>query len=286
MKNRSVLDSPRLLELKKKKRKIFTRKIFFLVFLLILILIGLSFLSKWEKLNINSIQSSGNKVIETDMIEEIVKEKISGNYLYFFPKTNFIIYPQREIETELKDKFKRIKDISVNDKNIKTLNISLTERTALYTYCGNILPELNDNKCYFVDDSGYIFDEAPYFSGGVYLKLYGTVNLDEGDPFGSYFFPVNFGKLILFKETLEKAGIKPAAFYIQDSGDIKMFLYSSISQMGPEIIFKTDSDFEQLAENLQTVLTTEPLQSDLKNKYSSLLYIDLRFGNKVYYKFK
>ena len=131
MKNRSVLDSPRLLELKKKKRKIFTRKIFFLVFLLILILIGLSFLSKWEKLNINSIQISGNKVIETDMIEEIVKEKISGNYLYFFPKTNFIIYPQREIETELKDKFKRIKDISVNDKNIKTLNISLTERTAL-----------------------------------------------------------------------------------------------------------------------------------------------------------
>ena len=65
-----------------------------------------------------------------------------------------------------------------------------------------------------------------------------------------------------------------------------MFLSSSTSQMGPEIIFKADSDFNQIIENLQSVLTTEPLQTEFKTKYSSLLYIDLRFGNKVYYKFK
>jgi hypothetical protein len=56
--------------------------------------------------------------------------------------------------------------------------------------------------------------------------------------------------------------------------------------MGPEIIFKIDSDFQKIAENLQAAITTEPLQTDFKNKYSSLLYIDLRFGNKVYYKFR
>jgi len=299
MKNRSVLNSPRFLSLKKKKRQILRKKIFFLIFLFFLIFIGSSFLAKWEKLNINNIQITGNKVIETKMIEEAVKEKIAGNYLWVFPKTNFIIYPQHAIEIDLKNKFKRIRDVFINDKNIKNLEVFVVERTALYTYCGIAPPQLDNSenklpdeeKCYFLDEDGYIFDEAPYFSGEVYLKFYGLINktmAKNGDkPSGFYFYQANFRKLISLKETLEKIGIKPVIFYIQDNGDVKMFLSPLLkSQMGPEIIFKLNSDLEQIAENLQSVLTTEPLQSKFKSKYSSLLYIDLRFGNKIYYKFK
>jgi nucleoside-diphosphate-sugar epimerase len=39
-------------------------------------------------------------------------------------------------------------------------------------------------------------------------------------------------------------------------------------------------------ENLDAAIDTEPLKSKLKNKFSSLEYIDLRYGNKVYDKFK
>ncbi|MEK7060027.1 MAG: hypothetical protein AAB970_00185 [Patescibacteria group bacterium] len=277
---KSVLNSPRFLELKKKKRKIFIKKILFLICFFILILVGLSFLSKWEYININNIQITGNKVIETKMIESVVKEKIAGNHLWFFPKTNFLLYPRGEIKKELADKFKRLKDISLNIQNFKTLNISLTERTALYTYCGLAPAELDasNQKCYFVDNSGYIFDEAPYFSGEVYLKFYGKTD--------SYFFQPNFNKLISFKETLQKIGVKPVVFFVEDNGDMKVFLSSTTSQLGPFINLKADTDFNQVIENLQSVLTTEPLKTEFKTKYSSLLYIDLRFGNKVYYKLK
>ena len=82
-------------------------------------------------------------------------------------------------------------------------------------------------------------------------------------------------------------GLKPVALYKQDNGDIRVFLSKGKTlSMGPEIIFKSDTDLETVAENLQAALNTEPLQSDFKNKYSSLLYIDLRFGNKVYFKFQ
>ncbi|PIR69132.1 hypothetical protein COX93_00270 [Candidatus Nomurabacteria bacterium CG_4_10_14_0_2_um_filter_30_12] len=284
---KSVLNSPRLLRFKKKRRTILMRKIFFLFF--ILVLVGLSFLFRWKNLNISNIKITGNKVIETKAIEDIVKENITGYYFYFFPKTNFIIYPQSKINAELMSKFKRIKDISINNKNIKTLDISLTERTALYTYCGSsidLIPESQNQKCYFIDEDGYIFDEAPYFSEGIYLKFYGIIDNNEENPSGSYFFPSYFKKLITLKETLNKIGIKPVAFFIEDNKDVNVFLSSSSTQIGPKIIFKLDSDFEKIIENLQSVLTTEPFQTDFKNKYSSLLYIDLRFGNKVYYKFK
>jgi len=284
---KSVLNSPRLLGLKKKKYKIFRMKIFIFVILFFLILVALSFLSKWEKLNINNIQITGNKILETKEIETIAEENITGNYFGIFPKTNFLIYPQNQIETELKNKFKRIKNISVNNKNIKTLDISLTERIGLYIYCGStpLIPDIpSEEKCYFMDEDGYIFGEAPYFSGEIYLKFYGKT--ENNEPSGSYFSQSNFKNLIFFKETLDKIGIKGVIFYVQDDGDVKLYLSSFTSKMGPEIIFKADSNFEKIIENLQSVLSTEPLQSDFKNKYSSLLSIDLRFGNKVYYKFK
>ncbi len=293
--HKSVLNSPRLLELRRKRRKILAKKIFFLTFFFVLVLAGFSFLSKWERLNIDNIQVSGNKVIETKMIEDIAREKISGYYLWFFPKTNFLLYPRGEIQKELTNQFKILKDINLTVRNFKTLNISVNERTALYTYCGAVTGTETDSsqKCYFMDEDGYIFDEAPYFSGEVYSKFYGTIaSVDlptgqAGNPLGSYFFQPDFAKLTSFKKTIQEIGLKPAVFFVQDNGDIIMYLSSSFgSQMGPEIKFKKDSDFGKVVENLQSVLTTEPMQTDFKNKYSSLLYIDLRFGNKVYYKFR
>lgn len=289
MRKKIVLNSPRIIELKKRKHQTLRRKIFFLSFLVVLIFVGLAFLSRWSNLNISNIKISGNKIIETKVLEQIVREKISGNYLWVFPKTNFVLYPKKEIEKEFNTRFKRIHDISLNVKNFKTLNISLVERTALYTWCGVVPEELEngDRKCYFLDKDGYIFDEAPYISGDVYFRFYGTNDLNTINPLGGIFFKQNFSKLVSLKETTEKMGIKPVAIYSMENGDLKILLTSkSKTRENPEILLKANSDFVKVMENLQSVITTEPLQSEFKNKYSSLLYIDLRFGNKVYYKFK
>ena len=140
-----------------------------------------------------------------------------------------------------------------------------------------------NNQCYFLDEDGYIIDEAPYFSGEVYFKFYGS---SEG--LGSYFSKENFKQLILFKDILISFGLKPVAFYLTNNGDAEVFLSKGTSHAlttGPKIIFKQNADFQNIAENLEAALNTEPLKSKFKNKYSSLLYIDLRFGNKVYDKF-
>lgn len=291
-KKRSILNSPRIEELKRKRHRILRNKILFFVFLFLVILTGLVFLSRWEKININNVQISGNKIIETEAIEQIIHSNLSGYYFWFFPKTNFLLYPKKEIKSELAEKFKRLKDISFDEKDIKTLKISVSEYEGKYLWCGTTLTtwtsdvQVNE-KCYFMDENGYIFDEAPYFSGEVFFKFYGEIASVSENPIGSFFLPGNFEKITLFKKTLEEMGLRPSAFLKDDTGDINIFLSSNtIISMGPKIIFKIDSDFKKLAENLQAVFTTEPFQSDFKNKYASLLYIDLRFGNKVYYKFQ
>ena len=287
---RNILNSPRLLELKKHRHKILLGKASLYVFLFVVVMIGITYLSRLPSFNISSIEIKNNQSVDADMVKEIVQKEITGNYFWMFPRTNIFLYPKKHIKKELQDKFKRIKhtDFSIKDK--KSLEVNIIERTALYTWCGNLPPNLESSdevsKCYFLDDSGYIFDKAPYFSGDVYFKFYG---LFVGDTtLGSSFSPSIFPDLILFKKKLEDIKLKPVALHVREDKDIKIFLSSKTktSGMGPEIIVKVDSDFQKSAENLGTALDTEPFKSDFRNKYSSLEYIDLRFENKVVYKFK
>lgn len=228
------------------------------------------YLSGLNSLNINDIEISGNKVVDTEAIKTIVKQQLAGKYLGLFPKTNLLLYPKKNIENELEDQFKRLENINLSIKNNKILEVSVNERTPEYLWCG-AEPNLEVEKCYFMDENGHVFDEAPYFSGEVYFKFYGSIQ--------------NFKQLISFKDILISLGLKPVALYIANDGDIQIFLSGGSFATAPKIILRVDTDFENVAENLQTALTTEPLQSEFKNKYASLQYIDLRFGNKVYYKF-
>ncbi len=279
MKKRDVLNSPRLLELKKRRRRVVLNKILLSFFALALIFAGLVYISRISSLNIKSIEIVGNKVLDTESVKAAAEKELAGNYFWFFPKTNILFYPKNILKNKLHNEFKRLKDINLSVKNTKILEISVTERVASYVWCGDIPPQPGSGdktRCNFLDNFGYMFDEAAYFSGDVYFKFYGA-DLAKS----------NFEKLISFKKTLETMELKPTAIYLQNNGNIKIFLSTKNSGgIEPYIIFQTNSDFESVAENLQVALSTEPLKSSFKNKYSSMEYIDLRFGNKVYYKFR
>jgi len=283
MQKRNVLNSPRLLELKKNRRKVFFRKTLFLAVIILIIFFGLAYLSHLDSLNITEVEIGGNRVIDTEALKTTVNQQIARKYLWLFPKTNILIYPQNAIKNELRDKFKRVKDVSLSIKDGKILAISLIEREAKYTWCG-ITINLEEEKCYFLDADGYIFDEAPYFSEEVYFKFYG---LENYNPLGTFFSEQNFKQLISFKDTLAGMELRPIAMYVKNDGNAEVILSKgSSASVPPKIIFKMDSDFQNIAENLDAALHTEPLLSKFKNKYSSLQYIDLRFENRVYDKFQ
>lgn len=288
MQKRNVLNSPRLLELKKKKQKVFLNKIFLSILALFLVFAGFAYTSRISILNISLAEVRGNKAIDAEAVKTIIEKEITGNYLWFFPKTNILLYPKNKIKKELYNEFKRIKDINLSVKN-KILEAALTEREAKYLWCGDTFPEngKDSQKCYFMDEGGYIFDEAPYFSGDVYFKFYGLIDQAGILPPGSFFYKENFMRLISFTDALVSMGLKPTALYIAEYGNAQIFLSGRDSlATDPKIIFKIDSDLLAAAKNLETALGAEPLQSNFKNKYSSLEYIDLRFGNKVYYRFR
>lgn len=288
MYKRNVLNSPRLSELKKKRRQAVQYK-FLIVFFTVLIVGGsLSYFSRMDGLNISNLVITGNEVVDSNLIESAVKEKIGGKYLWLFPKSNVLFYPKSAIADELYSKFGRLSNVDLDVKERKTLTVSVEEREGKYMWCGEKPPVANstEEKCYFLDKSGYIFDDAPYFSGEVYFKFYGSPGISLAEPKGSTFYEKNFTHLAMFKDVVASLGANPTNIFILDDEDGEMLLRKGDKNTtAPKIKFRADADLQNVAENLKAAFDTEPLKSDFKNKYSKLSYIDLRFGNKVYFKF-
>ncbi len=280
MRKRSVLNSPRLAEFKKKKRRIFVRKVLVVVFLFLTVFLGLGYAAQWQKFNIQNIEVLGNKVVETKEIEALAREELSGEYFWLYPKTNFLIYPKKKMSEKLTGNLKILKDISVRLSGNQLLQISVSEREAKYTWCGATIPaNFAEAECYFMDQNGYIFTRAPYFSGDVYFKFFGPIG--ERSPEGVSFAPAYFQNLISFRDAVAELELGLSFMSVAEV-EAELYLSSARADKGPKIIFKLDSNLEKTLENLKLVIASE----DIKNKLSSLQYIDLRFGNKVYYKFK
>ncbi len=294
--------SPRILELKKKKKKAIRNKVLFFIGLILILSTLFVLFTRWKEININSLDISGNKILDDENIRKVVEKNLEGYYLWFIPKSNTFLYPKRAIQKELKEKFKRIEDLNIDVVNNQILKVYVKERKAVYTWCGESIESFGVSehldistsesvldKCYFLNEDGYIFDKAPYFSGEVYFRFFGKLidQKDTTNPVGSYFEPEIFNKILFLKDNIASLNLDSQAFVSKENGDLEFYLSSKNSlKDSPKIIFKREADYVKLAENLHSAITSEPLSTSIKEKYNTLNYIDLRFGNKIYYKFK
>lgn len=269
---RRKFESPKMIERRRKRRKV---KLYSTLVLAVVLLGVLAYLSRLNGITISNIVIKGNSSTSSDSIEKIVKNQLAGNYLFILPKENSIIYPRSDIREEILVQIKRISEVSLEVESLTTLNVEVFERSPDAAWCKTASGK---EKCFFMDSSGFIYSEAPEFSGSVFLKYYGNLS---GDPVGKRFLPEEeFGKLADFLGLVKKINLDIASVSIDQFGDIE----ASIKGDG-KLIFNKDQDFSKLVDDLNSILSDESFQTELESG-SNLDYIDLRFGNKVYFQFK
>ncbi|MFA6999526.1 MAG: FtsQ-type POTRA domain-containing protein [Candidatus Paceibacterota bacterium] len=285
------IPTPPRIALIKRNRKVMRLRLMILFSLLFIsIIFALSYFSSYPKILINKITISGNSIIDTKDLENNVNEKLSGKYLYLFARANFLIYPHKKIYNGLIAKFPRIEKLKVTREGINTIHIEVVERAGSYLYCGLSIPENKKDigeNCYFVNNNGLIFDKAPYFSGDVYFKYYTSIKGDTDNPLGSQMFPIErFHELVRFIDGVTSLGFKPAYLVIDSKGIYSLYIKSMGSNPNPKIIFKEDNNLVNIIDNFSTAMSKKEFANEIKGKYDTLSYIDLRFKNKVLYKFQ
>ncbi len=286
---RDILTSPRAVELKRRQRAARLRILLLFTLLFVCIIIGLSVLSGYRKIRIDTVVVTGTRIINADDVKEKVEADLAGNYLHLFSRSNSLIYPRRHIYADILKTFTRTETLNISLENVRTLHIDISERAGSYLWCGATLPEVKSDvgeNCYFVNNDGYIFDKAPYFSGNVYFKFY--IPLDTaGTPLGKQMLtPDEFHSLMRFSDIISSAGLKPIYSIFNSDGTRELYLEHAEPDSAPKIVWKADSDLEKIGGDLVIAMSKPEFKEEILSKYAKLLYIDLRFNNKVLYKFQ
>ncbi len=265
-----------------KTRRKFSWKKLFIIVIILGILFGFGYMLQHPKFQVTNINVIGINVIDEQAISESIQSGLVGKWLWFFPRTSVLLINDKALEKKLKGEFSRIETVSVRRTSLDSLEVNIKEFEAVYLWCETLeVSGQSDDNCYFMDKQGIVYSQAPVFSGTAYPKVFTGVLLEEL-PFQG----IKINDLVQIAELQEKLSIiniTPVAFRSISDRELQIdFLHNkTTAKLLIDPTIATDTSLEYLFSGIRT----EPLASLFRNDSKKLLYIDVRFSNKVVYKF-
>lgn len=255
--------------------------------LLFVVLGGISQNKRWE---IATIDILGTQAVDKNEIALFMREKLQGNYFFVYARDNSVIFPRREIEVGLLERFPRLKNVSISRRTFSHIVLEATERKPYMLWCGEEIEQEAQTQagCWFVDDTGFVFTRAPIFSEGVYREIYSPLlKIREEVPLQATIPSDRFLFTREFNERIERELGSTSHIFIKPEGEYGIVMRESALYpvlADAEVRFKDGQSAEHLIKNLLAAIPVQfPVDSIPQKK---LFYIDLRFGNKVFFGFE
>lgn len=243
---------------KPKKRLIF-KKSFWIFVLFVFALSGFCYFFFFSGyLEIKDIEISGNQKIPLESIKNIAEGEVKSKIIGIIPK-NVFLADIKKIDNDILKSFPEAFKAEVKRKLFNSLSIIITERTPVASLCDN-------QNCFKIDIEGVAFENG---KEAIVLKTEKTVSI---------------GDRAIAKKDLSNI----LDIYNSIKSDVLEILISDKGKIiarqkeGWEIYFKLDDSVNEQAENLKLVLEQKIPPENRKN----LEYIDLRFGNRIFFKYR
>lgn len=270
-------------------RTLFTRLGFLVAISLLVYLFG--FATFWQ---INAVRIDGLEFMPSEEIETIAHTELARRRFLIFPASHRFLFPRERLERKLEENFAFASlDIRIDGKS---LVINLKERISQVIW-------LSDGEMmFFVDVDGTIIrsipldDRAllawypssqPYNNGQVlegpyprlaYLSSLPLIRCEDDEdlePGATVLSPGSLTELIALTTVLREQGLAVRQFVVERTDSI--WVKAEIVE-GFDVLFDLSADPQSQLGYLTTVLEQIIDQRDL------LDYVDVRFGDHVYYK--
>ncbi|MFA6552399.1 MAG: hypothetical protein WCT19_02750 [Candidatus Paceibacterota bacterium] len=282
VKRSNIKSKGKISKLKKKKIKIVAGRAIIVVTCLCAFLFALSYTSQISSINIQGVRVDGNDIVDASSIGLLASSTLSGKYFSLFPKTNTFFYPKSNLAGEILTKFKRVASVAIVRDGFDKLVLNVVERQPFGLWCEqNISEEVSLTPgCYYMDKDGLIFDEVKDISPQNFTKYYGDIK-DE-NPIGKiYLDGGGFKKLMFLENGLSSMSISFDKFLWKDNGDFEMVLKD-----GQKVYWSDSQDYSKVIQNLDSIKGEINLTDSLGTSAPKVEYVDLRYGNKIYYKLR
>lgn len=270
---------------KKEKPRIPKGLKFYLIIFFIVITVCLFFLNKGDYFQITAIDIKGTEYINNQEIENLVLEQMGKRRFWFFRQSSIIFFSKNQAKKELTAKyfFDQLKikkiypskiQIEIKEKISALVWISGTEKYYL-DLKGMATRKVSSADLLIKSGEGETDIVRPEIVSGKYPLIYDQSNS-----------PVTIGQLVIspnlvdfiigLNEELEKIADFDISHYSISQPEASEI--TLITKEGWEIYFKTTESVIKQVEILFSVLSQR-----VKDR-SKLEYIDLRFGEKVFWK--
>lgn len=262
-----------------------SKKSFFILILILLILGGtLYFLNKSSYFQIKDIQIEGNETIPSPDLENIIFQQLTKKRFFIFSQSNIFFFSKSQAKKNILKKY-LLEELKIKKKLPKTLIINLKERKPAIIW-------VTGEKNYFIDFQGYIVreislaqlktqpqEEIQIFRSEINLGdspiIYdlSSSSVQIGQQIISQKL-INFVNQLtdLIKENIT-LGISHYQISSQTAKEINL-----ITIQGPKVYFSQELSLENQINNLKVLLDQKIPDP------SKLEYIDLRFGERIFWK--
>lgn len=299
---------------KRRKRRKTIRRILLLI-TVCGIITGFVFVCRMDALQIKDVAINGTSQIDSENIRVVVQDQVRMNKNIFglVPSTSILFTDEEVIKDKVLKEFPVIEEVVVDVDFDGILSVDVKEREMAALWCAS-----NDIDCYRVDATGYIYmkDEetanlvtpdapaAPIVpatviastsiatSSSATTTMASPVNklaqdhegvlvlkglLDSSDPediIGKYY--LSHEQMEIFSEIRKELSV---AGYMMSNISCTSSTYCSIKlTKGGVLHINPEDNIKTVFDRLYTALKSEPLSKQ------GFEYIDLRFGNKLFYK--
>lgn len=258
-----------------------------MIALAIIVILGLFasavYLIRAPFLRIQMVQVTGADPASQAEITAFVATQLSGNRHYFIPKNHVWEYARLDLGKSILAAFPRLSNAEPKLQSLTTLTVKVSERLPKALWCSMEATQvlLDNVSCQLLDQNGAAYSAAPEASSLVYVTYYGALDMSQTPP--QFLTPQQFRTLGLLIDTLtEKAGAGPALNATVDSyGNVTLEF-----QNGFAVLFALDDAMNRsgvLLQRFGLALGSAPFSA---HKLSEFEYLDLRFGDSLYFKLK
>lgn len=256
----------------KRKKNILKAPVFWLAFL-ILVVAGtmVYFLVFFGKVQVKTIIVSGNEKVSTSDIEGIVNNGINKKILFLNSKSIFLANTKK-ISSKILETYPAIFSVSIAKRFFDTLVVEIAEKVPAAVFCKS---DKTFDDCYYLDKNGIAFEKTEN-SPSKYLIV--RQNAFEKD--------IVLGQAVVNGDMVEK--LANAKNDLENNYQITLKEADIVSEdrlnittsEGWKVYFNLKGDIGLQITKLKLLLYKELS----KEARARIKYVDLRFGDRAYYK--
>lgn len=248
---------------------------------IVVLLVSIFFI--YAKTDIFSVQSFSIEGVDDSsrlVIEKNVKDLMTRNVYYIIPGNKIFTYNSEAIVEVVRKVIPDTSTVEIRPVGLHVIKITTTVLTPLF--------RIGENQA--VTNNGIVFSTkknlnnytAITFASSTLgkIKIHGLVFdqlLFNNEKISEEFFL----RLAEFSEKVNSIIFPVRSILVESAGDITLYSASSTSK----IFIVKDQNQKKTWSTLVSAIDTDPLKSKLANEKDKLEYLDVRYGNKVFYRF-